>query len=214
MARRPRSVPLSRLKGATPARAAICLRPRLPSSGSSAIRVDAVTRPTPGGLSSRSTFSSQIGVCLIVWSTSYSLIASAFCRYSMCALIWRRYLRVSRQETIPFSGEHLDDLAPSGEEGLQLLSLLVGQRTKLRTHGLRKASEDDCVDAIRLGEPAERPPEVADVAGIDCHGWQPGAYESRERSSFQPTCRFQQHQLRCQLLEVVDELDETLVVVT
>src|SRR6516225_5246662 len=44
----PRVCPLSRLSGATPTRAAICLCDRLPSSGRLAIRVADTTEPTPG----------------------------------------------------------------------------------------------------------------------------------------------------------------------
>src|SRR6187455_2036091 len=45
--RLPRSVPLSRASGATPTRAAICLRLRRPSSGTSATSVRLTTGPTP-----------------------------------------------------------------------------------------------------------------------------------------------------------------------
>lgn len=46
--RLPLSVPLSRASGATPTRAAICLRGSVPSSGSSPMRVRLRTGPTPG----------------------------------------------------------------------------------------------------------------------------------------------------------------------
>lgn len=45
MERSPLRLPLSWLNGATPTSAAICLRPSVPSSGSSAIRVAALTSP-------------------------------------------------------------------------------------------------------------------------------------------------------------------------
>src|SRR5216683_1715763 len=48
MQRLPRSFPLSRLNGARPARAAICLRLSIPSSGNCASRVLESTLPTPG----------------------------------------------------------------------------------------------------------------------------------------------------------------------
>ena len=66
--RLPLSVPLSRLNGATPTRAAIFLRSRVPSSGSSAMRVRAVTSPMPGTLLSRSSVSRQAGVPRMVSS--------------------------------------------------------------------------------------------------------------------------------------------------
>ena len=46
--RRPRRVPLSRLNGATPTRAAICWREQAPSSGKSASRVAAAAGLMPG----------------------------------------------------------------------------------------------------------------------------------------------------------------------
>ena len=45
--RRPRSLPLSRLNGATPTSAAIFLRLSVPSSGNSANSVAVATGPTP-----------------------------------------------------------------------------------------------------------------------------------------------------------------------
>ena len=60
--RLPFIVPLSRLRGATPTREAICLRLRRPSSGNCASRVAANTGPTPGTLRSRFSLSRQIGL--------------------------------------------------------------------------------------------------------------------------------------------------------
>ena len=54
MVRLPLKGPLSRLSGANPIRAAICLRFRRPGSGSSANEVIAVTSPTPGAVLSKS----------------------------------------------------------------------------------------------------------------------------------------------------------------
>jgi hypothetical protein len=48
MQRFPLSLPLSKVQGATPRGPATCLRLMLPSSGKSAIRVQARTGPTPG----------------------------------------------------------------------------------------------------------------------------------------------------------------------
>ena len=53
---------LSRLKGATPTRAAICRRLRVPSSGRYARRVREIWTPMPGTLRSRSSFSRHTGL--------------------------------------------------------------------------------------------------------------------------------------------------------
>ena len=58
-ARVPRKVPLSRLKGATPTRAAMAFRSSVPSSGSSRMRVAAVTGPIPLTVRSRASASRQ-----------------------------------------------------------------------------------------------------------------------------------------------------------
>jgi hypothetical protein len=62
MKRRPRWDPLSRLIGATPARAAIWRRLRVPSSGSLARKVARVTGPTPGTEASRSSLARHTGL--------------------------------------------------------------------------------------------------------------------------------------------------------
>src|SRR5467141_2115506 len=60
--RLPRIFPLSRLNGARPASAAICLRLSAPSSGTCASRVVESTLPTPGTERSNSSRSRHIGV--------------------------------------------------------------------------------------------------------------------------------------------------------
>ncbi len=77
--RRPRKAPLSRLSGAKPARLAILRRPRLPSSGSSAIRVRAMVLPIPGTVLRRSSFSRQAGVPRMAVSISRSISLSRVC---------------------------------------------------------------------------------------------------------------------------------------
>ena len=61
---------ISRLKGATPANAAIVRRSSRPNSGSSASNVRAVVGPTPGTVRSRSSCTRQSGLLWIAWSIS------------------------------------------------------------------------------------------------------------------------------------------------
>ena len=77
--RRPRKQPLSRLIGATPTKAAILRRSRLPSSGSSAIKVRAEVLPMPGTEASRSSAARQAGVPRMASSRSVSSADSSFC---------------------------------------------------------------------------------------------------------------------------------------
>lgn len=72
--RLPRSVPLSRWKGATPTKAAIWRRWSVPSSGSSAKRLTEVTCPTPGTPWSKRSLASHRGLFLIhraVWPSMF-----------------------------------------------------------------------------------------------------------------------------------------------
>ena len=74
----PRILPLSRLIGATPTRLAICLRFKVPSSGSSANRVTDRTWPTPGTLLSRSSRIRQRGLWRMVSPRPSSSLVSSF----------------------------------------------------------------------------------------------------------------------------------------
>ena len=81
---RPRNDPLSRLNGATPTRAAIWRRLRLPSSGRDAISLAEVLGPTPGTLCKRLSLTRHIGLSSIHFLRSISI--SLICRFSH--LIW------------------------------------------------------------------------------------------------------------------------------
>src|SRR3954454_19228672 len=99
MVRLPRILPLSRLNGATPTRAATCRRVSEPSSGSCASNVRALTGPTPGTERSSSSLARQTGLSRTAPSRSRSISARAFssqrrwasirsCRAGLAA--WRR----------------------------------------------------------------------------------------------------------------------------
>src|SRR4051794_5000966 len=75
--RLPRILPLSRLNGATPTRAAAWRRVSEPSSGSSASRVRALTGPTPGTERSSSSLARQAALSRTAAPRSRSIPASA-----------------------------------------------------------------------------------------------------------------------------------------
>src|SRR3954470_6611683 len=75
--RRPRILPLSRLNGATPTRAAACRRVREPSSGSSASSVRALIGPTPGTERSSASLARQTALSRTAVPRSRSIAASA-----------------------------------------------------------------------------------------------------------------------------------------
>src|SRR5229473_1735583 len=87
--RLPRIFPLSRLNGARPASAAICLRLSIPSSGNCASRVLASTLPTPGTERSNSSRSRHKGVSRINSASSASRPESRFSNQRMCSSMLR-----------------------------------------------------------------------------------------------------------------------------
>jgi hypothetical protein len=87
MLRLPRNVPLSRLKGATPTKAAICLRLSSPSSGSSARRLRDNTAPTPGTLRSNLSFSHQTGLSFMAFCNSLLMSPRQCSNHTICALM-------------------------------------------------------------------------------------------------------------------------------
>ena len=86
--RLPLKEPLSLLRGATPTRAAICPRLKLPSSGRWAISVEQSTRPTPGTLRRRSSRARHMGVERISSSRSLFKPSTLESSQPMCSLIW------------------------------------------------------------------------------------------------------------------------------
>jgi hypothetical protein len=101
MERRPRSVPESRLSGATPTKAAICWRERIPSSGNSATKTAAVMWPTPGAeQSSRScvrhkgfaftaarSARSTSWICVLSQVSQVSQVSQAICARTQVATV-------------------------------------------------------------------------------------------------------------------------------
>ena len=81
--------PLSRLNGARPASAAICLRLSIPSSGRCTSSVLESTLPTPGTERSNSSRSRQRGVSRIKLASSSSKPARRFSNHRMCSSILR-----------------------------------------------------------------------------------------------------------------------------
>src|SRR5215217_1495692 len=107
-ARRPRRVPESRFKGATPTRAARRFRSSVPSSGSSASSVLASTGPTPGTLLSKASFSRLDRLVQITFDALKFPLQPPHVRLD--ALLHGFARRGA--EAVSFGGEHAHDLAP------------------------------------------------------------------------------------------------------
>jgi hypothetical protein len=55
-------------------------------------------------------------------------------------------------EAVLLSDEYLDELAPAGQESIELSQRLVGDLTHRRAHAFREERDHPCVDLIGLGQ--------------------------------------------------------------
>ena len=160
-------MPLSRASGATPTKAAICLRLSWPSSGSCAEqgaaddRADAghAAEQILGGAPHRTGLNRLFQIAIDV--------RSAAAPASGCAARCRAGSRRPREaQAIPLGREHLEDLPPPGQDRLQGLGRLTGQGPRLGAHALGKEREQRRVDAIGLGELATARPKSRTWRGL------------------------------------------------
>src|SRR5215813_15021926 len=133
----PRHWPDCRAKGARPTSAAISLRSRVPSSGSSAIRVREIAGPTEGTEDSRSSFSRQAGEPRGIVNVPIDARELTFERLQEPpdALL---DAGIGPALTLPLRADHVDDLTTAGDEIGELLGGLVRQRPWYDTRCLAK----------------------------------------------------------------------------
>ena len=164
-----------RVKGASPARAAIFLRSSVPSSGSSAISVRAMIGPTPGTEDSRSSASRQAGEPRTAVSMSRSISASSFSRAwtrrsidwrTRATAVWRRRCR-----SAPIISTICRRRATSSARR-RVASSGIGRSSGCG--GLGEVGDHRGVDRVGLGALAEGPGEGADLGGVDHHHRQAG----------------------------------------
>ena len=165
--RLPLKEPLSLLRGATPTRAAICPRLKLPSSGRWAISVEQSTRPTPGTLRRRSSRARHMGVERI--SSSRSLLKPSTLESSqpMCSLIWEWSLLGAVRNRLRSLVSISHELATTVHQTTQLPRLCIGQRSAWWPDCLCEASEDQRIYAISLGQFAHSPSKVSNLPRVD-----------------------------------------------
>ena len=205
--RRPRKVPLSRLIGATPTRAAISSAVEaLPVPAAWASRVRAVVEPIPGTLFSRSS----------------SLLARPGCRGPpgrgrfRCRRVPSAARRGGRRDVSPGAGRGL----AGGGCSAPIISMICWRRVTssasrraawsgtafgLRADALGEQGDGRGIEAVGLGEPAGGPREIADLPGIDDHQRQAGAGQRRRHGDLEAAGRFQHDQRRPERGEPGDE---------
>ena len=191
MLRRPRQAPLSRLKGATPTRAATCRREQRPSSGNSASKVAAVTGPMPGMLWSQVARGRRVGsACTTAAERPVRLLDQTRQhgqeRVAAGQLVGRQVAAL-----LLLGHARRDQLVPAAGEGLEP-SLRLRERGAPRgAHLSREPRQHASIQLIGLGEGAEGAGEVADLARIDHNHRQ--VRQGGHHRALIPTAGFQHH---------------------
>ena len=137
--RLPRRVPLSRLRGATPTKAAICWRVRAPVSGSSAKRVRERTGPTPGTLCSRLSVSRQ-DMALVQGPPQVLIQRPQLLLQPLdVGLETRAQARERALEPVALGSEHDDELPPPCQQGAQGLGFWASRVSVLASLPVARA---------------------------------------------------------------------------
>jgi hypothetical protein len=105
----------------------------------------------------------------------------------------------------------LDQLAAAGEQGVERLDRLVGQRPGSGAHPLGEEGEDLGIDRVGLGELAGRLGKVAHLAGIDHHEREPGGPQCGHERGFVAAGGFEHDEGQGERLAVGDQLADSLL---
>src|SRR5262249_39893861 len=167
MVRLPAHVPLSRFNGATPTRAAISWRLSRPSSGRSASRVVATTGPTPGTLVSNCWSSRQTGLRLICSARVRSMLFSWRRSQPRCAWIFGRTAGGAACRRVCSAVRISTSWRAGPRPGLKSLGGAAGHGREGGPNRGGEVAQHRGGEGVGLGELARRPPEVADLAGVD-----------------------------------------------
>jgi len=150
MHRLPRYFPLSRLKGATPTKAAIRFRLSAPSSGNPATRVAENTKPTPGAVQSSWSLGTPDRTLPDGFPELPIDVFEALLDPGDVFLDARVDGLRGSSQTVFLGGEHLYQLPPTGNEGAELGCLLVLERSHLGAYCLGEAGQNPGIDGIGL----------------------------------------------------------------
>ena len=163
----PRRVPLSRVKGATPPRAASRWRLSVPNSGRSSSSVRAQTGPMPGTRRSNSSRSRQTGLARRVVSRSSSSAA----RRSLSQVIGAWISAWRRRGALPRRFCSAVRMATNGrrraKQGAEFVRLRVGPWPWGWPDGLGNVGQRAGLEGLRLGQLPRGVGKVAGLARID-----------------------------------------------
>ena len=102
--------------------------------------------------------------------------------------------RGARRAPVALGGQHLHQLAATGDQRLELLALRVGQGARLGLDALGELRQDPRVDAVGLGQLSAGLSEVAHLARIDSPRRDAGAKQRGQQLAFVAAGGFQHHQ--------------------
>ncbi len=199
------SVPLSRASGATPTGAAICLRGSVPSSGSSPMSVRLSIGPTPGVERKQVFFGAPDGTGLDgVVQVPVDIVQLAFEPPNMLgeAAAHRGH---GVFEAITLGNQHLQYLASPGEQRVEGLSGVIGQRARGRAHALGEERQDVGIDPIGFGELAGGPGNVADLSRVGDDQRQPGRRKCGNRRALGAASGLEDDERRRVAADALDE---------
>jgi hypothetical protein len=103
--------------------------------------------------------------------------------------------RVARlAAALAFADDHLDQLAPAGDQLAEGLGGGTRQRSRHRLDGLGEARDRLGIEAVGLGQTPGGSSEVADLPWVDHDQGQPGGGQRAGDRDLEPPGRFQHHQ--------------------
>src|SRR6516162_9196856 len=207
MHRLPLNLPLSKAEAAPPTSAATCLRLMRPSSGKSAIRVQANTSPTPGmEVSSRYRCASAASVPTISAKCRSSISISAASllmrrRESRCSI-------VSSSNLEAFSAATFSALS-YGEHLRQPFDRWRARLRRLCRHDGDERGDHTRVERIVLGQNPTGPCELPQLERVDLACRQAGRKQGSHRAAFVPSARFKTDRRDRETAQPLDQFDPT-----
>ena len=211
--RLPRSVPLSRLKGATPTRAAISRRSNVPSSGRWARTGEGETFPDSGNTAQQVILLSPYGTLTESLTQALVQIVQLLLEPCNVSLDAGTDGDGGDAKTVLLRDQHGHHLVPAGSQGVERLGLGVPQRARGRSDCFGEVGYDRRVKRVGLGQLPGGPGKVPHLAGVDDDHWQLLGRQSCYKGQFQAARSLQQHHNRFKGLQPGDQLSDPCIVI-
>jgi hypothetical protein len=186
MARFPRILPLSRLNGATPTRAAAWRRVSEPSSGSSAKSVRALTHRPDARHRAQQLLLGPPDGALMHGPVQLALdLGQGFRQPAEVGVDPGVQGGIGGLAPVALGGEHLERLPPARHQRPQAAGGLARQGPHRRPDRLGEAGDRLGVEPVGLGQPPHRAGEGAHLARVDDRDRQAGRGQGRREADLQ-----------------------------